>query len=44
MPEEIDYKSLYLAMKRENESTTKLMDTVLTELVEYKQKYGELEK
>lgn len=44
IPEEIDYKSLYFAMKRENESTTKLMDTVLTELVEYKQKYGELEK
>ena len=39
----IDYKELYLTLKKENDSVNETMETILNELIKYKEKYGELE-
>ena len=40
----IDYKKLYLSEKQEKETINEIMNHLLLELQEYKNKYGELEK
>jgi len=40
----IDYKSLYLTVKKELEVSNQLTDDLLEHLLKYKEKYGELEK
>lgn len=42
--EEIDYKTLYFAIKEEKEATDKLLDDLLDKLTEYKLKYGDLQE
>ncbi len=39
----IDYKELYLTLKKENDSVNETMETILNELIKYKEKYGEIE-
>ena len=39
----IDYKELYLTLKKENDSINETMETLLNELIKYKEKYGELD-
>ena len=40
----VDYKKLYLSEKQEKETINEIMNHLLLELQEYKNKYGELEK
>ena len=39
----VDYKSLYEALEKDNQATNELLNDVITELTKYKEKYGELE-
>jgi hypothetical protein len=41
--EEVDYKSLYLAVKKENESSAELIDQLMEKVMQYQEKFGELE-
>jgi hypothetical protein len=41
--EEVDYKSLYLAVKKENESSAELIDQLMEKVMKYQEKFGELE-
>jgi hypothetical protein len=38
----VNYKELYYAVKNENEKSEQLIDTLMSELLSYKEKYGEL--
>lgn len=41
--QDIDYKKLYYAIKKEKDATDVLLDDLLQKLLKYKEKYGELE-
>ncbi len=41
--DQVDYKSLYDSIKRDNDVTNELLNTVMGELSKYKEKFGELE-
>lgn len=41
--DEIDYKELYYAVKKENESSAELINQLMQKIMEYQEKFGELE-
>lgn len=41
---DIDYKSLYMAVKRENETSAELINNLMSELLKYKETFGNLQE
>ena len=41
--DEVDYKELYYAVKKENESSAELINQLMQKIMQYQEKFGELE-
>ena len=41
--ENIDYKALYMELKKDNDELNEIMSDMLLELAEYRTKYGKIE-